>query len=733
MALALSNHVRLLLGGVACIAAAVVCLVLFGPNLAQNRTRLIAQLQSPRPEERALAIKKLAAQNRSEDLVFFTAAAKDLSAIVRGEAANALGRSADARVVDLLGELLEDSDEQVESKAAMALAHFNNEKAKAYLTLQYGRQGRSTRIAIVEALKTANASNAMATAVAAEAKAIWDRNLNTLSQAGALAEQAAAAEDLGRSGRPEAVEKLGKLAQEGQVVLAAAAVRGLGHAGDHRSVPTIAMLLGESHPELREASIEALRELGDPVATQRLTAVALEKSAASEAATRVLAGFARSAETDAALCQIATDGGDEAQRGAAEAMAARGGCPMAPLLKRLPSARHAGRLPDGKTKEAAESALVAIAGLGPSAKDALPQVLGLLDDPDGQVRALAFGAVAGIGDPAVAKQVASAFADEQKRLAVLRADWVQSPLPKAYAKGFEPAVRALSDARSEAKAAQRTADLLQKVAEVDRERAAAAGKILRQERAPRELVVDAEAEQLAPLAAALETLGAVKVEGAQALLDAYRDDDSVEVRRAAYVGLARLGGAALKDAGNGLFDASQEVRSATTDALGRAGKPGQNVLAELLPKMVGEHLTLLRDMDGAQLDGAVVPALVIEVQEGGADSALAAHLLGTMKATSAVPALLKVIDDPTAAAQREAIWALGQLGDRKAAGAVARELNSESSELRAAAAEALGQLGGPEQVPALEALQGDYYVRVREAAAAALARLKRPVAVESPK
>lgn len=724
MALALSKHVRLLLGGVICVAAATVCIVLFGPNLGKDRTQLIAQLQSPRPEERALAIKKLAAQNRAEDLVFFTAGAKDLSAIVRGEAAHALGQSADTRVVDLLGELLADPDEQVESKAALALAHFKSDKAKAYLTLQYSRQGRSTRLAIVEALRTAHVQHAMATAVSAEAKAIWDRNLGTLSEAGALAEQAAAAEELGRSGRPEAVAKLEQLAQQGQVMLAAAAVRGLGHAQDRSASPRIALLLGESHPELREASIDALRELGDPVAVQRLAAVALENSAASAAATRALVGFTRSPETDGALCQIAADGGEEAQSAAATAMAARGGCPMDAFLKRLPPAKRVGRLPDGRTKDAAEAALSAIAGLGPSAKDALPQVLPLLSDPDPRVRELAFRALAGVADSSTAKQVSLAFSEEQKRVEAGRADWVKPALPLQYTAGFEPAIRALSEPPATAKAIQRGADMRAKVAELDNQRAAAAGKILRQERAPHELVDDVLPAQLAPYAAGLIAMGAVHAPDARALLDGARDDDEVEVRTAAYLGLVGLGEGALKDAENGLFDSSLEVRNAVAEALGRAGRGGQGTLIDALPKLAGEKLSVLRALRGNALDASAVPVLLTLVQTGGAESVLAAHLLGEMKAKEAVPALLKIVDDPTAAAQREALWALGQIGDRQAAASVGRALASESAELRAAAAEALAQIGGPDQIEALEALEGDYDVRVRSATSAALAKLK---------
>lgn len=723
MALASSKHVRLLLGGVVCVAAATLCLVLFGPRLGKDRTQLIAQLQSPRPEERALAIKKLAAQNRGEDLVFFTAATKDLSAIVRGEAANALGKSADPRVVDLLGELLADPDEDVESKAAMALAHFKNDKARAYLTLQYGRQGRSTRMAIVQALETANVKDAMATAVAAEAKATWGRNLTALSEAGALAEQAAAAEELGRSGRPDAVQKLEQLAKQGQVMLAAAAVRGLGHAQDPAVAERIALLLGESHPELREASFEALRELGNPAVAKPLTAVALEKSAASEAATRTLVSFPRSEETDAALCQVVLDGGEEAQATAGLAMAARGGCPLDELLKRLPSEKHTGRLYEGRTKLLAEAALHAVAGLGPTAKAAVPQVLPLLADPDPQVRALAFLALAGVGDPSTAEATAKAFAEEQKQVALARADWVTAPLPKTYGPGFEPEVRELSRSPAAVSAGKRSADLLEKVAALDNQRAAAAGKILRQERVPHELVDDLTAEQLAPYAAGLQAMGAVHAEGARELLDAARDDDAVQVRVAAYRGLVGLGDSALKDAENGLFDASMEVRTTVAEALGKAGKGGQAALLDALPKLAGEKLDVLRALDGTLLPASAAPVIAPLLRAGGAESSLAAHLLGQLKASAAVPDLLKIVEDPTAAAQREAIWALGQIADPKAATVVGHELLSESAELRAAAAEALAQLGGADQLAALRALEGDYDVRVRTAAKAALAKL----------
>ena len=57
----------------------------------------------PSRESAPPAVKKLAEQGNADDLILFTRAAKDLAAIVRGEAAAALGESQDPRVVDLLG------------------------------------------------------------------------------------------------------------------------------------------------------------------------------------------------------------------------------------------------------------------------------------------------------------------------------------------------------------------------------------------------------------------------------------------------------------------------------------------------------------------------------------------------------------------------------------------------------------------------------------------------------
>ena len=81
------------------------------------------------------------------------------------------------------------------------------------------------RLRRIESLTGSDLSNPtdLAEVVAAESKAIWERNLLTLSE-GSLPERVGAAEELGRSGRPEAFNRLLPLVRDSQVVLAAAAL-----------------------------------------------------------------------------------------------------------------------------------------------------------------------------------------------------------------------------------------------------------------------------------------------------------------------------------------------------------------------------------------------------------------------------------------------------------------------------------------------------------------------------
>ncbi len=673
-----------------------------------GRDKLLADLQSARPEERALAVKKLAEQGKPDDLVLFTRAAKDPVAIVRGEAVAALAASQDQRVVDLLGELLGDPDEGVQAKAAGALAQLKGDKSNAYLVNQYGRRGRATRIAIVHALKAANVPGAMASAVAAEAKSLWDRNLNALTS-GALPERVAAAEELGKSGRAEAVTRLLPLIKDSQVILAAAAVRGLGFAGQRHTVGPIADLLKENFPELRDAACESLLRLQDPLALPKLVDVAVEQSAASPQATAAILALPKGPEADKALCRIALDAGEAEALAAGYHMRGRGGCPLEPILERL-----------GKPTTAA-SGLQALVGLGPTAKAAAPKVLPALASTEVAVRRLALDAVAELGDPAAIPAVQKVLEQELKALEGLRADWIPAALPKELAPGFGGGGHGPSGEEAESRAKRES--LLARARELNAQKAADTQKVFVTHRAPAELVDDATAEQLRLLASTVHALGALKAPDAQALLTRFTQDPAPTLRRAAFVGLAKLGGEGTALAAAGLLDEDREVQGAVARALAASSDEGKRAVAALLPRLGGERMRLL---DALREHGALpgsADALIAVLRDGGAEAVSAAQLLGALKAKQAAPELIKNLEDPNAVGRRELLLALGQLGDPEGAEVVGRDLYHDSPEVRAAAAEALAGMGSGAQAQPLDALKGDYYRRVRENAGATLAKL----------
>ncbi|NNC06788.1 HEAT repeat domain-containing protein [Corallococcus exiguus] len=676
-----------------------------------NRDQLLAEIQDPRPETRAAAVRKLAEQNNADDLVLFTRAAKDLSAFVRGEAASALGESQDPRVVDLLGELLEDPDEAVQGQAALALAKVKNDKAKAYLTLQYGRRGRATRRVIVQALKSTNVPGAMASVVAAESKGLWDRNLLALTE-GVLPERVGAAEELGKSGRPEAVNRLLPMVRDSQVILAAAAVRGLGDAGDTRAVAPIALLLDESFPELRESAISALMKLQDPTAATKLQAVAVEKSAVSPLATDAILTFPRTPATDAALCAIALDGARDEALDAARAMRSRGGCPADPIADRL------------SRPASAASGLQAVTGLGPAAQALLPKVTPWLNQPDVGLRTLAVEAVTHVGDASVVPVIQKLYEQEVAGLTALRADWIPQALPRKYAADLDPsAPRAEVAKAKEDNRSSKHAQLFERLQALNAARAKEAGRVVVPPRVPSELSDDVEPAKLQPLATLLTALGALKAPGALEILKGYTDDASPVLRAAALVGLASVGPEGIEVTRTALLEPDRELQKTLALALAEQGEAGQLALVASLPKMGSEKLVVLDALTRVGPPPASASeALQGVVKEGGAEAALAAQLLGRMGAKDAVPTLLKALDDSNSVARRDVLLALGVMGDAKSAEVVGRDLYHDLPEIRAAAATALRKMNTGAQAEPLDALKGDYFREVRVAAGASMTK-----------
>ncbi|MGV3624427.1 MAG: HEAT repeat domain-containing protein [Archangium sp.] len=669
-----------------------------------GRDKNLADLQSPRPEVRALAVKRLSEKSEAEDVSLFSQAARDPVSIVRAEAMTALGKTQDSRVVDLLGEALADPDEQVQQRAAAALASFKTDKARSYLTLQYSRRGRSTRTAIVQALKGTNIPGAMASVVVAEASAIWDRNIKVLND-GTLPERVGAAEELGRSGRADAVNRLVPLLKDKHVALAAAAARGLGAAGDPRAVPALTELLDENYPELREAACEALGRLRDPAPLSKLVAVAQEKSPVSVFAARAIVSLPRSPEVDKALCDLMLTANDAEVLSTGRELRRRGGCPVEPILEKL------------KSPATANQALLAIVALAPAGEVAV-KVTPLITASDEVTRRLAIEALAELGDASAAPALQKAWDAEMKTLEPRRMDWITAQLPSQYADGYDPAAEPkTNDPYVVVKS--RTNDLLSRVQALDAQRAKDQGKTLLEARVPREVLDDASEEEVKTLAALLRAMGRLKLEGTAERAKLFTGETSPVLRGASFAALAFLG----EDAKAGLFDTERSVQGTTAQALVDSGPAGQLVVLKTMTELVGDRSRLLEPLRAIVPPADGAGPLEQLVKEGGVEAGTAARLLGEMGAKSAVPMLLSLLDDPEAPARREVLLALGRLGDAKAVDPIARDLYSDSAEVRSAACRALAALKAPAQSEAIDALKGDYDRRVRESAEAALAVL----------
>jgi HEAT repeat protein len=629
-------------------------------------------IESADPARRAAAVRSRTAGGK-DALAILLLAQADASPVVRLAAVEAFTERGGPAAADALGKLLLDPSAEVAASAARGLSTMATEpRARQHLVGAYADATSGARAAIAEALDHIGVS--LREAVETEARVRWERNVSALDS-GRGSARGGAAEELGASGRADAVQRLLPLVDPARTpgaALSAAAARGLGESGDWHARPFLEALLADADAALAEAAAGALGQLGDPAAADALAAAGSAETGRIGAATaEALALLPDAPEVGIALCELAIRSTDPAvaARAAREARRRDAECPERPLLAKL-----------GRPGTAAALAALAELGLRRSAVQTIgDKILSLVERaPDAELRAAAALALARLGmvtgAPAIERRAAAVAAALSER----RARWVTTPAaPGASAEWIDRVVP--EDAR----------------------------------------------EAGAVFAAA----GKLKVQGTETLLLAHARDPRTEVRAGAVEGLSWLGSGAARDAvAAALDDPAPSVRTAAADGLARAGARGAAALATAAaaataPGIAGTpewRITLARAL-GETGSVEAIPALTALLE--GPSAAAAAAALSRVGAPAAMPPLAAYLSRPEAPARAEVIEALAQLVARDAAPLIANLLTDDRPDVRAAAARALGRLRHEPASARLEALRSDYYGRVRRAAVDALAKL----------
>jgi HEAT repeat protein len=625
-------------------------------------------LDSPDAGRRAAAVRGLPVSGE-RSLAALLVVQRDPSPLVRVAAAERFAAAGGPASADALGKLLVDPAPVVAVAAARGLAAMPKEpRARQHLVAAYGGATPGGRAAIADALDTLGVS--LREAVEAEARALWERNVAAL-EARRGPSRAGAAEELGASGRGDALQRLVPLL-EGKGVdraVAAAAARGLGESAEWSARPYLEAALTDTDAALAEAAAFALGRLGDPRAADALAGAGTAETARIGAATvDALAALPDAAEVGVALCDLAIRASDPvvAARAAREVRRRDAECPERPLLQKL------GR----PGTEATVAALGELGLRGAAAQAASDRLVPLLDrSPEASVRAAAAIALSRLGVasavPALERRLQAAVA----RLAERRARWgATAPAPGA----------------------------------------------------PPEWIDPVSADEVREAAALLASAGRVRAAGVEAVLLPFARDPRPELRAGAVEGLAALRtGAALDVVSTALRDADLRVRVAAAEGLGRTGAAGAPPLvaavrdAAAATASVEWRITLARAL--GETGSAEAVAALGTLLDGASASAAAAALARIGAPTASAP-LVAYLSRPDGLARADAVEALAQIAARDAAPAIAALLTDDRPDVRASAARALGRLRHEAASTRLEALRSDYYGRVRRASVEALAK-----------
>ena len=599
-------------------------------------------------------MERLSDPRDASQLAALLVALQDPHPRVRVAAASALGARGGPRSLEALSGMLADPDPEVVSAAATALASLRpdgtspdarvaaevNERAGRALAQAYGRSDSRTRLAIASALHVLGAS--LREAVEAEARQLWEQNAREL-RGGSATARAGAAEELGRSGRADAVRILVGLLEDGTAdhQLAAAAARGLGCSGDRSAVESLELALSDRPASVSEAAAWALGRIGDPQAAGSLADLGSRApSRLAAVAVAALDAFPPAPAVGVSLCEVALRALDPSVAGAAAAAAHEraGDCPERPLAQRI------GR-----------GGAEAIAGLA---------ALGALQLPSDRLRAPAEKAVA----------LLSTSADPGVRAAAARA------LGRV---AFPAAVPALQ---------QRLSALRPSDVEEQAEVAVALARLAPEQSGVLSARLAAGADPRLRMAAA-RALSGTRQPGALAALALLSADPEPEVRKAAYVGLGPLGGPAVAPLATALtrWAGDPEEVEAIVQAIGATGDP--SALPLVSPLLAGAFAPAAASAIGRLGAPAGVTALLAALRSGGANGRLeiveALSALGSADAGEALSGEL-LSDRP--AVRAAAARALGRLRYEPASGRLEALRADYDADVRRASREALARL-----------------------------------------
>lgn len=647
---------------------------LLATALAGCRAGSRGDLDSSDPARRAEAVRHLGESRDPMDLAAILVAQRDPDSRVRRAAAAAHGARGGIPSLDGLAAMMDDPDPEVVAAAARGLGAIRpdapgndarlaadlHRRAALALAGSYGRADARGRAEIASALQGIGGS--LRDAVEAEARLLWEQNTRGL-RAASPSVRAGAVEELGRSGRADAVRALIPLleASGGDPAMAAATARGLGWSGDGSAVGPLEASLQSDWGDVAEASAWALGNVGDPAAAEALAESGGSAPArVARAAVAALDALPPAPSVGVFLCEVAVRSLDPsvAEKASVGARARQADCPERPLSQRI-----------GRGGPDALAALAAFGALGlpaDRAKGPGDRTSTLFQSaPDPRLRA------------AAARALGSAPYPPAVPVLLRRSSAIQEHAARTPPASGPPSAAEPSEA----------AELAEVAVALARLAPASSGPLVFR------LACDPDARLRAAAARALPASSAVA--GVEALALLAKDPDA-EVRKAATVSLGSLGSAGLAPLAAalaaGLGDADEA--SATARALGATGDP--------------RALPLLAPM----LSGAQAPA--------------AAAAMGRLGAAAGSPLLIAALEAGLAAGRVEIIEALGQIGSPEAGDPLTRELTSDRPEVRSAAARALGRLRHEGASKRLEALRADYYADVRRGAVEALARLPTP-------